>query len=204
MKVYHQNVCEKQCTILYSLQPGQKCVGMLKHGCVGVPECDYYCESPFDVTICLRCYSAIKHTLPHPYCLPYFHITPFWLSDTFAPSVCVNSRTKNDVYNKISDNQTPQGTKTQNIPYIVYPNNQQLRELLHVLDDLSRRHPDEGNKPAGEWQSLLSQDWLIILGTAWASHPINTGRFTVPWLRMKVLAGSFQMKHGFRSAINPS
>lgn len=37
MKVYHQNVFEKQCTIVYSFQQCQKCVGMLKHVWVGVP-----------------------------------------------------------------------------------------------------------------------------------------------------------------------
>lgn len=42
-RVYHQNVCAKQCTILYSLQCSQKCVGVLKHVCVGVPKCDCNC-----------------------------------------------------------------------------------------------------------------------------------------------------------------
>lgn len=43
VRVYPQNISEKQCTILYSLQRSQKCVGMLKHVCVGVPMCDCNC-----------------------------------------------------------------------------------------------------------------------------------------------------------------
>lgn len=42
-RVYYQNVFEKQCTIRHSLQHGQRCVGMSKHVCVGVPECDCNC-----------------------------------------------------------------------------------------------------------------------------------------------------------------
>lgn len=37
------SIIQKQCSILYSLKRSQKCVGVLKYVCVGVPECDCYC-----------------------------------------------------------------------------------------------------------------------------------------------------------------